>query len=305
MEYYKKHRPKLITEVVGQDEVCKALSHYIETKTIPQTVMFYGPSGCGKTTLARILAKAANSKGDDLQEVNCADLRGIDDVRAIKDEMWSKAMNGGTKTWILDEIQATNTHFQQAFLKMCEDTPPKVYFFLATTHPQKLIPTLRNRCQQFEIKPIPNKILQKRLEDICKLEKKKGPSRPVLDAICDHSLGSLRMAIQTLEKVLTLTNEEEQLSVIVSAEQQEDVIKLCRVLLNPRARWPEAAKILRGLEGDGESHRRVVRAYMNKVALGGGKLSGRAANILDCFSEMIYDPAGLTSACYDVICSQG
>lgn len=303
-EFYKRYRPKSLSDVVGQPEVCKVLQNHLDNGTTPHTCLFYGPSGTGKTTIARIIARAIGSKSHDLQEYNSADLRGLDDVRAIRDDMWSRPMHGKTKTWILDEIHGTNNFFQEAFLKMCEDTPDQVYFFLATTHPQKIIPTLKNRCALFEIKPVSAKLIQKRLEFICKEEKVETPSSEVMDTIAEMSEGSLRLAIQTLEKVLKLKTDDEQLAIICNTEEKKEIIHLCRKLLDPRSKWAEVSKIIKGLEIEPESARYTILAYMGSVLLGGGKLAGRARAIIGIFEDtfMYTKKAGLSAACYDVIC---
>ena len=97
MELYKKHRSKTFSEVYGQPTAVKILQGMIKANNIPHTILLTGPSGVGKTTIARILRKYVKCGLRDFQEMNCADIRGIDAVREIRKRMSLRPMQGRSK----------------------------------------------------------------------------------------------------------------------------------------------------------------------------------------------------------------
>ena len=133
MELYKKHRPSYLEDVFGQPEAVKVLGSMIEKDDLPHSILFTGPSGVGKTTLARILKEELECHANDFKEINCADFRGIDTIRDIRNNMNRQSLMGGPLIWLIDEAHKLTNDAQTAFLKMLEDTPKHVYFFLATT----------------------------------------------------------------------------------------------------------------------------------------------------------------------------
>ena len=158
-ELYKKHRPKNLKRVFGQSVAIGTLKPLIEAKQVPHSLLLTGPSGCGKTTLARILVKELKCAKADFMEVNCADFRGIDTVRDIRTRMMQAPIGGDCRVWLIDEAHMLTSAAQTAFLKMLEDTPDHIYFFLATTHPQKLLKTIKTRCTEIKLKEMTAKYL--------------------------------------------------------------------------------------------------------------------------------------------------
>ena len=151
MELYKKYRPKNFKRIVGQPTITEQLTSMTRSNQFPHSSLFSGPSGCGKTTLARIMRNKLDCGDQDFQEVNCADFRGIDMVRDIRNRMNLAPIGGECRVWLIDEAHQLSSQAQNAFLKILEDTPSHVYFMLATTDPQKLIPTIRTRCAEFKV----------------------------------------------------------------------------------------------------------------------------------------------------------
>jgi len=272
-------------------------------KGLPHALLFTGPSGCGKTTLARVLKNKLRCSDHDFKEMNCADFRGIDMVRDIRASVNLAPMNGECRIWLIDECHELTKNAQNAFLKLLEDTPRHVYFFLATTDPGKLLKTIITRCSQIKVALVPDRELSKHLETIIKAETKTVPG-DVLEKIVETAEGSVRKALVLLDQVIGMDNEKEQLSVIQRAEAEREGIAVARALMNPRIRWPEMAKVLKETTEEPETIRWIVLGYMRSVLLGGGKLAPRAAGIIEEFSEPFYNSkaAGLTFACYSIIC---
>ena len=167
---YRKYRPQTFQEVVGQEAVVRTLTNAIEQGKIRQAYLFAGPRGTGKTSLARILAKSLNcahgpsatpdntchacvaiTSGTSLDviEMDAASQRGIDDIRDIRDRVVLQPVEGTYKVYILDEAHQLTDAAWNALLKLIEEPPPHLLFVFCTTELQKVLPTVRSRCQTF------------------------------------------------------------------------------------------------------------------------------------------------------------
>ena len=167
---YRKYRPQTFEEVVGQEAVVRTLSNAIESGKIRQAYLFAGPRGTGKTSLARILAKSVNCKlgptphpdntchacvaisngtSLDVIEMDAASQRGIDDIREIRERVVLQPVEGRSKVYILDEAHQLTDAAWNALLKLIEEPPPHLLFVFCTTELQKVLPTVRSRCQTF------------------------------------------------------------------------------------------------------------------------------------------------------------
>lgn len=305
MELYKKHRPKTLSEVVGQPEAVKVLGEMLRGRSVPHAILFAGSSGCGKTTLARILRMELGCKGMDFEEINCAAVDGaIETVRNIQQRMGGHPMGSPCRIWLLDEIQSLSRagFAQQALLKMLEDTPEHVYFLLCTTDPDKVLATIRNRCTRIAVKPLQPKDMESLLRSVIGKEGTK-VSDEVVDRIVEKAEGSPRAALVSLGSVIGLPDGE-RLEAVERSDARGQAIELARALMNPRFRWPDVAKLLKSLEGEEpESLRRMVLGYARSVLLGGGQSSVRAYNVIYGFEGNMFDSgaAGLARACWDVI----
>lgn len=302
MELYRKHRPKNLSQVIGQDKACKMLSQMAKTNSLPHALLLHGPSGVGKTTIARILRRSLRCSKLDFVEVNCADFRGIDMIREIRSRMMLSPMGGDTRIWLIDEAHQLSSQAQNAFLKMLEDTPNHVYFLLATTHPQKLLKTIRTRCTDVPLKLLTNAEITIVVQNVYRAENLK-ITKEVGQAICKIADGSPRQALVLLGAVAQLETAQEQLEWIQSADTERQAIEIARTLIRPGATWPQIAKLLKEVEEDPESLRWMVLGYANTVLLGGGKIAPKAALIIEAFRDNFYDSkkAGLTAACWEVL----
>jgi DNA polymerase-3 subunit gamma/tau len=305
-ELYRVHRPTLFKQMVGQETAIATIKGFFEKSMVPHVILLSGPSGCGKTTIARIMQTKLQCGAGDFQEVNCADFRGIDMVRDIRNRMGLSPIGGKCRIWLIDEAHQMSSQAQNAFLKMLEDTPGHVYFFLATTDPQKLLPTIRTRCTEIAVKSLSRAALCLMMKAVLEKAGATGNLKDwteVLDTICDYAEGSARKALVLLNSALGLKTAEEMVDAVKSTLASPKAIALAQALLSPDVSWKPVAAMVKDLEEDPETLRWMILGYMTNVLLGGGKLAPRAFDVINIFERNFYDSkrAGLASACYAVV----
>ncbi len=224
---YRKYRPQKFSEVVGQEHVVTTLLNAIAGGKIAHAYLFCGPRGCGKTTVARLLAKAANCERDngpepcnkcascleimenrsmDIIEIDAASHRGIDEIRELREGVRFGPSKSKYKVFILDEAHQLTSGAANALLKMLEEAPSHAIFILATTEPQKMIPTIISRCQRFDFRKITVPEMIKRLGKIAKKENVE-MEKEVLAMIASASGGALRDAESLLSQILSFASE--------------------------------------------------------------------------------------------------
>jgi DNA polymerase III gamma/tau subunit len=296
-ELYRRARPKTLGEIQGQPEAVRLLTKMVE-EGVPHAVLLSGPSGSGKTSAARILCAMLKAE---FKELNCADFRGIDTVRDIRDQVAFRPLGGGARAYLIDEGHQLSKDAQSAALKLLEDAADWDYFFIATTDPTKLIPTVRSRCTKVEFKPIPaaamKDIVRQAIQDFGLPEL----TNAHLDECVEAAAGNARTALQLAENALKL--EPKDRSAYLSVGDRPEVIHLCRAL--HRGSWPEASKLLKALPDDPEGLRRAVLGYMSAVLLS-GKVDAQAARVLEEFVLPTYDSGkpGLVLAAFRACCGK-
>ena len=224
---YRKYRPSVFADVIGQDTIVKTLQNEISGDKLAHAYLFSGPRGVGKTTLARLLAKSVGcekrKKGNfepcnacpaceqinigrhiDIIEIDAASQTGVDNVR---ENIISNANILPTslkyKIFIIDEVHMLSNSSFNALLKSLEEPPSHVIFILATTELHKLPATVVSRCQKFIFKKISFDLIISRLKKICSEEKIK-VEKEVLERIARKSDGGLRDAESLLGQILSL-----------------------------------------------------------------------------------------------------
>lgn len=301
---YLKHRPKTLDDIIGNKEIVDILKNQLKEKgNIPKSILFHGPTGCGKTTLGRIIATELGAKGADVKEVDAADFRGIDTIREIRRQSAYKPLESPCRVWILDECHKMSNDAQNALLKALEDTPKHIYYILCTTDPQKLIPTIRGRCSQLQVRQLTDKEMKILLRKVVKAEGET-ISKEVYDQITQDSQGHPRNALQILEQVLSVDEDKRMQVAKRTAEVQSEIIQLCRALIQG-ASWKNVSTILNGLKTeDPEKIRRVVLGYCQAVLL--KSENNTAAAIMEEFIEPFYNSGfpGVVFACYSVLFSE-
>ncbi len=304
-ELYKKYRPKKFKNIIGQPGAIKVLQTFIKKNKVPHSLLFSGPSGCGKTTIARILRKELKCGKHDFVEINGSDKNGVDDMRRIRTQLNKSPISGKCKIWLIDEAHKISTAAQDMMLKMLEDTPKHIYFFLATTDPQKLKRTIKTRCTEIAVKSLTRKYLIALIAYIIAKEKSKIPAE-VIDKIIEVSEGSARKALVLLNQIYLLGDEDDMLASIEETTVEKISEFIGKLLINPKTSWFEIAKVLKdNKEQEPESIRWGVLGYAKTCLLSGSKISARAYIIIDAFRDHFYDSkhAGLAAAAYEVYSS--
>lgn len=301
------YRPQNLDEIVGNKGIVESHKSlfYNRDSDRPHSILYIGPSGCGKTTFARIYASMLDCHKRDITEINAANNRGIDTARKIQESMIFKPLNGSSKCYIIDEVHATSKDFQNAMLKALEDAPDHVYFLLATTDPQKLIPTLKNRCTTFEVNLLSVSELKFLLSNILKAENVNDIPDAVILEIAIVSDGCPRQALVILDQIIDIPVPDMMNAIQDLRVTDKTVKELCQALLYKKA-WPQVAEILKSIDmGNPDEIRRSLRGYMAAVLLNakGGSEENQAALIMELFREPVYGcvKADIVGAAYQSI----
>ena len=221
---YRKYRPSVFADVIGQEHVTVPLSNALESGRTHHAYLFSGPRGCGKTSSARIMARSlncvkgptpnpcgecqscndlvANGPGSlDVIELDAATHGLVDDARDLRDKAFFAPVQSRYKIYIIDEAHQLGPGAANALLKVVEEPPPHVIFIFATTEPEKLIATIRSRTHHYPFRLVPPGILAAHLEKICNHE---GVSvaKGVIPLVVRASGGSVRDALSVLGQLL-------------------------------------------------------------------------------------------------------
>lgn len=204
---YRKYRPAAFAEVRDQDHIVTVLEGAIKKEQIPHALLFAGSRGTGKTTLARIFAHEIGTSDIDLYEIDAASNRGIDDIRELREAVHTLPYESKRKVYIIDEVHMLTKEAFNALLKTLEEPPAHVVFILATTEEEKLLDTIRSRCQVFRFRAPSRQVLADTVTDVAK--KEGFTLRPeAADLIAVAADGSFRDALGITQKVILASGDE-------------------------------------------------------------------------------------------------
>ncbi len=215
---YRKYRPQVFKEVIGQDHIVKVLESAIATKKPHHAYLFTGTRGVGKTSIARIFAKALEVEVEDVYEIDAASYTGVDNIRELTEGAMTLPFRSPYKVFILDEVHMLSKAAFNAFLKGLEEPPAHVIYILATTELAKLPETIVSRCEVHTFRtPTTDTLTQ----IISSTAKKEGVT------LADESLkvialaggGSFRDSLGVLQKVINASAGKN-----ISLKEVEDIV---------------------------------------------------------------------------------
>ncbi|HEX4865037.1 MAG TPA: DNA polymerase III subunit gamma/tau [Acidimicrobiales bacterium] len=230
---YRRFRPQRFSDVLGQEHVTRALRGAVRDGKVAHAYLFSGPRGTGKTSTARILAMALNCEhpedGEpdgtcpsciairqgsslDVQELDSATNRGIDEMKDLLSRV-SLGTPGRWKVYIIDEVHQLTPQAASALLKTLEEPPGHVIFVLATTDPQKVMPTIRSRTQHFEFRLLGSEVLGTLLRDVNSRASLGLPSEAI-DLVVKRGHGSARDALSALDQVAAAGGVDDEAAVV-------------------------------------------------------------------------------------------
>ncbi|PLZ36551.1 DNA polymerase III subunit gamma/tau, partial [Fischerella thermalis WC542] len=256
-----KYRPKSFAELVGQEAIATTLTNAIRASKIAPAYLFTGPRGTGKTSSARILAKSLNClKSDkptaepcgvcdvcqgitkgyslDVIEIDAASNTGVDNIREIIERAQFAPVQCRYKVYVVDECHMLSTAAFNALLKTLEEPPKHVVFVLATTDPQRVLPTIISRCQRFDFRRIPLEAMVQHLSTIATKENI-NINPEAITLVAQIAQGGLRDAESLLDQLSLLSGEvtPDHVWDLVGSVSERDLLTLLGAIAtdNPEA----------------------------------------------------------------------
>lgn len=260
----RKYRPQSFQDLVGQEHVARTLANAIESDRVAHAFLFTGVRGVGKTTTARLLAKALNCEQGptptpcndcgpcrditagidvDVQEIDGASNNSVDDVRRLQESLPYRPQRDRYKIVIVDEVHMLSAGAFNAFLKTLEEPPDHVKFIFATTESHKVPITIRSRCQQYDFRLIPHRLIAERIREILETESLSADDEAI-SVVASEAAGSMRDALTLLDQLVAISD----------ARITADTVAASLGIAAREALYDVASAVL---EGDGA---RVVKA---------------------------------------------
>lgn len=249
---YRKYRPKIFDDVVGQPQVTVTLKNELKSGRVNHAYLFTGTRGTGKTTCAKILSKAVNclspNEGDpccqceickgiengeifDVIEMDAASNRRLDDIRDVIEKVSYTPERGSYRVFIIDEVHMLTNEAFNALLKTLEEPPAHVIFILATTEVHKLPATIMSRCQRFDFHRIKPQDVANRIKYVAELENTTVTDEAAL-LIAVISDGAMRDALSLFDRCIGISSDVDADTVrraagLAGKESLLDIVSSC------------------------------------------------------------------------------
>lgn len=252
---YRKFRPKIFDDVLGQEHVVKTLKNQILTNNIAHAYLFTGIRGTGKTSTAKILSRAVNCLNNhdgnpcneceicksildetnmDVIEMDAASNNGVEDIRDLKDKVKFLPVKSKYKVYIIDEVHMLSKGAFNALLKTLEEPPEHLVFILATTEVHKIPATILSRCQRFDLHRISTATIVDNMTNICN-EMSIDIEEKALNLIAANSEGAMRDALSILDRCVSFSQDKITYETVVNllgTVNYEVIIEVANFIIN-------------------------------------------------------------------------
>ena len=263
----RKYRPQSFGDLVGQEHVARTLGNAIEADRVAHAFLFTGVRGVGKTTTARLLAKALNcEKGPtptpcnecdpctditagidvDVQEIDGASNNSVEDVRRLQESLPYRPQRDRYKIVIVDEVHMLSAGAFNAFLKTLEEPPDHVKFIFATTESHKVPVTIRSRCQQYDFRLIPHRLIAERVGSILDAEGLSADDEAI-SVVAREAAGSMRDALTLLDQLVAISDDRitaDTVAASLGIAAREALYEVARAVLEG-----DGAGVIRAVDG--------------------------------------------------------
>lgn len=281
---YRKWRPKIFEEVVGQDHITMTLKNQIKSNNIAHAYLFCGTRGTGKTSTAKIFARAINclepqdnnpcNKCEicegildenimDVIEIDAASNNGVDNIRELRENVKYPPSNAKYKVYIIDEVHMLSQGAFNALLKTLEEPPEYVIFILATTEPQKIPGTILSRCQRFDFKRVTYEKIFDRLKYICNNSGIEIEDE-ALRLIVRNSDGAVRDALSILDQCISFSEGKltyDKAIQTLGLVTDEFLFKLTETIYNEDSK--ASMKLIDELVSSGKDISQFIKDFIN------------------------------------------
>ncbi len=251
---YRKYRPQVFEDVVGQEHIIQTLVNQIKMNKISHAYLFTGSRGTGKTSTAKIFARAINCVNTkngspcgecevckslektniDVLEIDAASNNGVDEIRDLREKVKYPPVVGKYKVYIIDEVHMLSTSAFNALLKTLEEPPSHTVFVLATTEVHKLPATILSRCIRFDFRLVPLDDLTGLLKKVLDTENIKYDEESV-NMIARAGEGSVRDTLSIADRCVSFAGSEltsEKVISVLGVAERETIIKVSELIFN-------------------------------------------------------------------------
>ena len=310
----RKYRPQRFSEVVEQQTAVRALRNAFDSGRLGSGYLFFGPRGVGKTTIARLLAKRVNCLNPvdgepcdvcescvsilsgnslDVMEIDAASHRGIQNIRELRENVKFQPMVSRKKVYIIDEVHMLTTESFNALLKTLEEPPSHVLFILATTELNKIPETILSRCQVFNFRKVPLKVLQAYLRELCDREKIEADDE-ALFWIARRGDGSVRDSLSFMEQAITYCGGKVETARVKELIGQVPVELFLSLSANLLSGDPDSAQRSNAAGGGGDPNgEHALLAPIHEIFAAGGDLGRFIWEYLDFLRVAIHIRRGV------------